>query len=206
MDIMTIGIAGGTGSGKTTITERLRHEFGKNVSVIYHDSYYKAHDELTYEERTRLNYDHPDAFDTELLVEHLKALRRGESILCPIYDYTAYNRSKEFELIKPASVIIVEGLLILQNAALCAEMDIKLFVDADADERILRRITRDVHERGRSLDSVIRQYLETVKPMHEQFIEPSRRNADIIIPQGGYNLVAMDIITERIRSHVNKEN
>ena len=206
MDIMTIGIAGGTGSGKTTITERLRHEFGKNVSVIYHDSYYKAHDELTYEERTRLNYDHPDAFDTELLVEHLKALRRGASILCPIYDYTAYNRSKEFELIKPASVIIVEGLLILQNAALCAEMDIKLFVDADADERILRRITRDVHERGRSLDSVIRQYLETVKPMHEQFIEPSRRNADIIIPQGGYNLVAMDIITERIRSHVNKEN
>ena len=201
-NIITIGIAGGTGSGKTTITRFLQRQFGENVSVIYHDNYYKARNDLSYEERTGINYDCPDAFDTDLLVRDLMALRRGEDVLCPVYDYTVHNRSEKTVLVKSAPVIIVEGILIFQPRELCDLMDIKIFVDTDADVRILRRIVRDVRERGRSLESVVNQYLTTVKPMHEMYVEPSKRNADIIVPEGGHNLVAMQMLTERINAHI----
>ncbi len=203
-DVMVIGIAGGTGSGKTTITKRLVERFKDNVSVINHDNYYKAHHYMTYEERAQLNYDHPDAFETELLVEGLRALKAGRAIDCPVYDYTIHDRSDETITIKPSKIIIVEGILIFQCEELCREMDIKIFVDTDADVRILRRIVRDVRDRGRSLESVVNQYLTTVKPMHEQFVEPSKRNADIIIPEGGHNLVALDMVTERVRAHLER--
>ena len=199
---MVIGIAGGTGSGKTTITRKLVQNFGPDVSVINHDNYYKAHHNMPYEERAKLNYDHPNAFDTDLLVEALKELKQGRSVTCPVYDYTIHDRSSETITIKPARVIIVEGILIFQSRELCDQMDIKIFVDADADVRILRRIVRDVRDRGRSLDSVINQYLSTVKPMHEQFVEPSKRNADIIVPQGGHNRVALEMVMERVRAHL----
>ncbi len=205
MDVLTIGIAGGTGSGKTTITKRIIREFGGDVSVMYHDNYYKAHDDMPYSERCKLNYDHPDAFDTELMLEHLRALKRGEAISCPVYDYSVHNRSDKTVEIHPARVIVVEGILIFAEAALREEMDIKLFVDTDADVRILRRIVRDVRDRGRSLDSVVNQYLSTVKPMHEQFVEPSKRCADVIIPEGGRNLVALSMVMERIRAYLEKK-
>lgn len=202
-DVITIGIAGGTGSGKTTITRRLLQRFPDSVSVVYHDNYYKAHNDMSYEERSKLNYDCPDAFDTELLLRDLAALRRGEEICCPVYDYTVHNRSEKTVLVKPAPVVIVEGILIFEDRRICDLLDIKIFVDTDADVRILRRIVRDVRDRGRSLESVVDQYLTTVKPMHEMYVEPSKRNADIIIPEGGHNLVAMDMLIERINAHVN---
>lgn len=201
-DVITIGIAGGTGSGKTTITRRIIQEFGGDVSVVYHDNYYKRHDDLTYEERTKLNYDHPNAFDTPLLIEHLEALKAGEPVECPVYDYTVHNRSEKTVTIRPAKVIVVEGILIFAEPELCRRMDIKIFVDTDADVRILRRILRDARDRGRDLESIVTQYLTTVKPMHELFVEPSKRNADIIIPEGGHNQVAVDFVMERIRAHV----
>lgn len=203
-DVIVIGIAGGTGSGKTTITRKIMQRFGGNVSVIYHDNYYKAHHGMSYEERSKLNYDHPDAFDTERLVEDLKKLRRGEVVRSPLYDYTIHDRSDKTVTVKPARVIIVEGLLIFASEKLCELMDIKIFVDTDADVRILRRIVRDVRDRGRSLESVVNQYLTTVKPMHEQFVEPSKRKADIIIPEGGYNQVALEMVLERVRAHLDK--
>ena len=202
MDTMIIGIAGGTGSGKTTLTEKLKAEFGEDVSVLYHDNYYKSHSEMPYEERTRLNYDHPDAFETDLMIRDIQALRRGETVRCPVYDYTIHDRSGETVEVRPTKVIIIEGILIFENQALRDLMDIKIFVDADADVRILRRIMRDVKKRGRSLDSVVNQYLTTVKPMHQQFVEPSKRYADIVVLEGGHNLVALDMIIQRIRSHV----
>ena len=192
-DVITIGIAGGTGSGKTTITRRLLQRFPESVSVVYHDNYYKAHDDMTYEQRSHLNYDCPDAFDTELLLRDLAALRRGEEIRCPVYDYTVHNRSEKTVLVKPAPVVIVEGILIFEDKRICDLLDIKIFVDTDAD----------VRDRGRSLESVVDQYLTTVKPMHEMYVEPSKRNADIIVPEGGHNLVAMDMLIERINAHVN---
>lgn len=201
-DVITIGIAGGTGSGKTTITRRIMQEFGGDVSVVYHDNYYKRHDDLTYEERTKLNYDHPNAFDTPLLIDHLEALKAGEPVECPVYDYTVHNRSEKTVTIRPAKVIVVEGILIFAEPELCRRMDIKIFVDTDADVRILRRILRDTRDRGRDLESIVTQYLTTVKPMHELFVEPSKRNADIIIPEGGHNQVAVDFVMERIRAHV----
>lgn len=201
-DVITIGIAGGTGSGKTTITRRIMQEFGGDVSVVYHDNYYKRHDDLTYEERTKLNYDHPNAFDTPLLIEHLEALKEGKPVECPVYDYTVHNRSEKTVTIRPAKVIVVEGILIFAEPELCRRMDIKIFVDTDADVRILRRILRDTRDRGRDLESIVTQYLTTVKPMHELFVEPSKRNADIIIPEGGHNQVAVDFVMERIRAHV----
>ena len=201
-NILVIGIAGGTGSGKTTITRRIMQEFGGDVSVVYHDNYYKRHDDLTYEERTKLNYDHPNAFDTPLLIEHLEALKAGEPVECPVYDYTVHNRSEKTVTIRPAKVIVVEGILIFAEPELCRRMDIKIFVDTDADVRILRRILRDTRDRGRDLESIVTQYLTTVKPMHELFVEPSKRNADIIIPEGGHNQVAVDFVMERIRAHV----
>lgn len=202
METLIIGIAGGTGSGKTTLTQKLLERFGENVSVVYHDNYYKRLDDMTYEQRCKVNYDHPDAFDTDLMVADLDKLRRGETVHCPVYDYTIHNRSDRTVEIKPTKVILVDGILIFENKALRERMDIKIFVDTDADVRILRRILRDVKERERSLDSVVTQYLTTVKPMHEQFVQPSRQYADIVVLEGGHNLVALDMIVERIRSHV----
>ena len=204
-NILVIGIAGGTGSGKSTLTKQLVNHFGDQITVLKHDDYYKAHDEMTYEERTHLNYDHPNAFDTDLMLQHLRQLKKGEPINCPIYDYTVHNRSRNFQVIYPTNVSIVEGILIFENKELCKEMDIKIFVDTDADIRIIRRIQRDVIERARSLESVISQYMNTVKPMHEEFVEPSKKNADIIVLEGGMNLVAMDMIKNRIRQHLSTQ-
>jgi len=201
-DIMIIGIAGGTGSGKTTLTERLKKRFGEDVMVVYHDNYYKRNDHMTYDERCLLNYDHPDAFDTDLMISHVEGLRNGESIECPVYDFTVHNRSDRTVMIRPTKVIIIEGILIFQNEVLRNLMDIKIFVDTDADVRILRRIMRDVKQRGRSLDSVVNQYLTTVKPMHEQFVEPSKRASDIVVLEGGNNVVALDILIQRVHNHV----
>ena len=170
--------------------------------MLNHNSYYKRHDELPYEERCKLNYDHPDSFDTELLVQHLQALRRGESVKVPVYDYTIHNRSDKTITVHPAPVIIVEGILIFASQELCDMMDMKVFVDTDADVRILRRIVRDVKERGRTLDSVVNQYLTTVKPMHEQFVEPSKRKADLIVPEGGRNMVALDMLIKWVATHL----
>ena len=202
MDTMILGIAGGTGSGKTTLTRKLCETFGADVSVVYHDNYYKKHTDMTYQERAALNYDHPDAFDTALMVADLNRLAAGQIIRCPVYDYTIHNRSEETVEVRPTKVVIVEGILIFENKALRNLMDVKIFVDTDADVRILRRILRDVKERGRSLDSVISQYLTTVKPMHEQFVQPSRQHADIVVLEGGHNLVALDMIIQRVRSHI----
>ena len=200
--VMVIGIAGGTGSGKTTITRKLMQRFGADVSVIYHDNYYKAHHNMPYEERAKLNYDQPDAFDTDQLIEAVRALKKGRSVICPVYDYSIHDRSEKTITVKPAKVILVEGILIFENKELCELMDIKVFVDADADVRILRRIVRDVRDRGRSLESVVNQYLSTVKPMHEKYVEPSKRNADIIVPEGGHNKVALELLMERVRAHL----
>ena len=204
-DIMVIGIAGGTGSGKTTITLRLIQAFGEEVSVVHHDNYYKAHHDMPYEERAKLNYDHPNAFDTDLMLRHIRQLKAGKSIQCPVYDYSIHDRTDKTVLIRPPRVIIVEGILIYESLELCKEMDIKIYVDTDADVRILRRIVRDVRDRGRSLESVINQYLSTVKPMHEAFVEPSKRRADVIVPEGGHNLVALDMVIQRVRAHLESE-
>ncbi len=204
MDVMILGIAGGTGSGKTTLTRRLKERFGDEVSVVYHDNYYKRRDDLTYEERCAINYDHPNAFDTDMLLEHLAQLKAGHAVECPVYDYTVHNRSDKTVLIQPAPVIIVEGILLFAFPELCDLMDIKVFVDTDADVRILRRIVRDVNKRGRTLESVISQYLTTVKPMHEQFVEPSKRKADIIVPEGGKNTVALEMLVHRVSSHLGR--
>lgn len=201
-DYLVIGIAGGSGSGKTTLTNQIAAQFLEQVTVIKHDNYYKSHDDMDYDERSRLNYAHPNAFDTELMIEHLKALKKGESIECPIYDYTIHNRSKDTITIVPNKVIIVEGILIFENKDLCDLMDIRIFVDTDADLRIIRRIQRDVMERARSLESVINQYIETVKPMHEQYVEPSKKNANVIVPEGGYNQAAMEMIRNHIKNHL----
>ncbi len=203
-DIIIIGIAGGTGSGKTTITQTLKEHFGSDVSVIYHDNYYKAHHDLSYDERKKLNYDHPNSFDTDLMVSDLNKLKNGEAIECPVYDYTIHDRSNTTMTIRPSRVIIVEGILIFYDERVRDLCDIKIFVDTDADVRILRRIKRDVNERGRSLDSVIDQYLDTVKPMHEAFVEPTKKFADIIIPEGGKNRVAMEMVINRVQSHLGK--
>ena len=204
--VLVIGIAGGTGSGKTTITRKLMQRFGNDVSVIYHDNYYKAHHNMPYEERAKLNYDQPDAFDTDQLIEAVRALKKGRSVICPVYDYSIHDRSEKTVTVKPARVVIVEGILIFENKELCSLLDIKVFVDADADVRILRRIVRDVRDRGRSLESVVNQYLSTVKPMHEKYVEPSKRNADIIVPEGGHNKVAPELLMQRVQAHLEGKN
>lgn len=200
--VMVIGIAGGTGSGKSTITRRLMQRFGNDVTAISYDNYYKAQHEIPFEERIKVNYDHPDAFDTERFLKDLRALKAGRTVQCPVYDFSIHDRLEQTKTVRPAKVILVEGILIFASQELCDEMDIRLFVDTDADVRILRRIVRDVRDRGRSLESVVNQYLNTVKPMHEQFVEPSKKRADIIIPEGGHNLVALDMIMERVRAHL----
>jgi uridine kinase len=204
-DVVVIGVAGGTGSGKSTLVKRLQEAFrNDDVATICHDFYYKAHSELSYEERTKLNYDHPEAFDTWLMVEHIKALKEGKAVECPTYSFVEHNRAKETQHIEPSKVIIVDGILIFENEELRNIMDIKVFVDTDADIRLARRILRDVRERGRSMESVISQYTTTVKPMHEQFVEPSKRHADVIIPEGGFNSVAVSMLIQNIRSIVDK--
>lgn len=201
MKTLIIGIAGGTGSGKTTLTDHLARHFGSNISVVHHDNYYKRQD-VPFEERCRQNYDHPDAFDTDRMVSDLRALKAGKTIHCPVYDYSIHNRTDETVTIHPTPVVIVEGILLFHDPALRELLDIKIFVETDADVRILRRALRDVEERGRTLQSVVHQYLTTVKPMHEQFVEPSRKYADIIVLEGGHNLVALDMIMQRIAGHI----
>lgn len=201
-DVLTVGIAGGSGCGKTTLTESLLERFGNDVCVVHHDSYYRAHDDLTYDERIKLNYDCPESFETPLMAEHLRLLADGRSIHCPVYDFVSYNRSSLTTLIEPRPVIVVEGILIFAEAELLSLMDIKAFVDADADIRLARRLLRDVRERGRSLESVVEQWQTTVKPMYERYVEPSKRNADIIIPEGGKNAVALDLVMGRIERHL----
>ena len=200
--ILVIGIAGGTGSGKTTLMNNLINAFRDHVTLLSHDNYYKRHDELTYEERCQLNYDEPAALETDLMAANLDQLRKGEAIDCPVYDFTQHNRSDKTIRIVPRKVIIVEGILIFENKELRDLMDIRIFVDTDADVRLCRRILRDVEERGRSLESVLSQYQTTVKPMHEMYVEPSKKFANIIVPEGGQNYVALDMITGRIRRHL----
>lgn len=204
-NILVIGIAGGTGSGKTTLMNNLIAQFRDDVTILSHDNYYKRHDELTYEERCRLNYDEPAALETELMAAHLEQLRKGEAIDCPVYDFTRHNRSDKTIRIEPRKVIIVEGILIFENQQLRDLMDIRVFVDTDSDVRLCRRILRDVKERGRSLESVLSQYQNTVKPMHELYVEPSKKFANIIVPEGGQNFVALDMITGRIRRHLEEK-
>ena len=201
-NILVIGIAGGSGSGKTTLTKKLMEKFGDNITVLSHDNYYKRHDELTYEERAQLNYDEPEALDTSLMVYQLDQLRHGQAIDCPVYDFTQHNRSNETIRINPERVILVEGIMIFASEELRNLMDIRIFVDTDADIRLCRRIKRDVTKRGRSLESVINQYKTTVKPMHEKHVEPSKKYADLVVPEGGKNVVALDMIEGRIRHHL----
>ena len=205
MSAIIIGIAGGTGSGKTTLTRHLKEHFGSDVTVVGHDSYYKRQEGKTYEQRARQNYDHPGAFDTDLLIQHLRELKEGRPIQCPVYSYVDHNRTDQTVEIVPTKVLIVEGILIFQDPVLREMLDIKIFVETDADERILRRALRDVEERGRTLRSVVTQYLTTVKPMHEQYVEPSRKYADIIVLEGGHNLVALEMIMQRIQNHIDQE-
>ena len=200
IDPIIIGIAGGTGSGKSTLADNIKKEFAHNITMISHDCYYKAHPELPFEERTKLNYDHPDSIETSLLTEHLKELKKGNSIERPEYSFINHQREDKTVTVVPKKVIIVDGILIFENKELRDLMDIKIFVDTDADIRFIRRLLRDVQERGRTLDSVVTQYCTTVKPMHEQFVEPSKKYADIIVPEGGYNTVALNMIIEKIRS------
>ncbi len=197
MKPLIIGIAGGTGSGKTTLTNSLLEKFDGQVGVIYHDNYYKRNDHLTYEQRCLLNYDAPEAFDNDLLVTHLKALIAGQTIETPVYDFADHNRSDETLIVEPQPIIILEGILIFAEPEIRDLCDIKLFVDTDADVRILRRLRRDVIERGRTIESVEAQYLTTVKPMHELHVEPSKRHVDMIIPEG-VNVVALDMLFHRI--------
>ena len=201
-NILVIGIAGGTGSGKTTLMKRIVEQFGDVVSVLSHDNYYRRLDHLPMEERVKVNYDEPKALETDLMARHLQMLREGQAIDCPVYDFSQHNRSQETIHIEPRQVIIVEGILIFENRALRELMDIRIFVDTDADIRLCRRIKRDVNKRGRTMESVIEQYQTTVKPMHEKYVEPSKRHAHIVVPEGGKNLVALDMIMGRIRRHL----
>jgi len=198
MESIVIGVAGGTGSGKSTFTNRLKEAFGDSVAVLYHDNYYRRHDEIPFEERKKMNYDHPDALETDLLVYHLKKLKNGEAVECPVYDYSQHNRSDKHIHVEPKKIILVEGILLLADPRVRDLLDIKIFVEADADERILRRIVRDVKERGRDLDNIVQQYLTTVKPMHYLYVEPTKATADIII-NSGMNDVAFDIVRSKIQ-------
>ena len=201
MEVTVIGVAGGTGSGKSTLVKRLQEAFaGDDVATLCHDYYYKAHPELTYEQRTKLNYDHPQAFDTDMMVEHVRALKNNVPIEHPVYSFVDHDRMAERVSVKPSRVLIIDGILIFENKELRDLMDIKVFVDTDADVRLARRILRDVRDRGRTMESVIAQYCQTVKPMHEEFVEPSKRHADVIIPEGGFNSVAVRMLISNIRS------
>lgn len=203
--ICVLGVAGGSASGKTTIINKLQDYFGEDIAVISHDSYYKAHPEMTYEERSQLNYDHPDSFESDRMAEDVRKLIKGHPIDMPVYDYVIHNRSDETIHIEPKTVIVMEGILILENKELRDLMDIKIFVDTDADERLMRRIKRDMIERGRSIESIIDQYAKTVKPMHEEFVEPSKKHADIIIPRGGENEAGLDMLITYMNKKLHAE-
>ena len=199
-NVIVIGIAGGTGSGKSTLVQKIKEEFRDEIAILSHDFYYKRHDDMSYEDRCALNYDHPNAFDTDLMIEHIRQLKAWTVVERPVYDFSIHNRVDETVAVHPAKVVVAEGILIFENQELRDLCDIKVFIDTDSDVRILRRILRDVRERGRTLDSVVSQYLTTVKPMHEQFVEPSKKYVDLIIPEGGYNRVALEMMNERIHS------
>jgi uridine kinase len=201
-NILVIGIAGGSGSGKTTLMNNIVSRFEDNITVLSHDSYYRRHDDMTYEERCQLNYDEPAALETDLMVRHLDQLRQGIAIDCPVYDFTVHNRSDEVVRIEPRKVIIVEGILIFENPELRDLMDIRIFVDTDADIRLCRRVKRDVNKRGRTLESVLTQYQQTVKPMYEKFVEPSKKYAHLLVPEGGKNAVALDLVVNLIEKHI----
>ncbi len=201
---LVIGIAGGSGSGKPTLTRTIEHEFEGLTAVLNHDNYYKANDGLTYEERERLNYDEPAAFDNDLFTEHLAKLRRGECVECPVYDYREHNRTADTVLLEAKPIVLVDGILIFTEKRICEQLDLRIFVDTDADIRFIRRLSRDVSERKRSMKSVIEQYQTTVKPMHEKYVEPSKREANIIVPEGGENRVAADMIKSYIREYLAK--
>ena len=201
-NILVIGIAGGTGSGKSTLMEELVHRFGDEVTVLSHDNYYRRRDGISMEDRQKINYDEPAALETDLMAKHLDQLRRGETVECPVYDFTQHNRSDRTMTLVPKRVIIVEGILIFENKELRDLMDIRIFVDTDADVRLCRRIARDVNERGRTLESVLDQYQTTVKPMHELYVEPSKKFANTVVPEGGRNFVALDLILSRIQKHL----
>ena len=204
METIIIGIAGGTGSGKSTFTNRIKDEFGADVAVLYHDNYYRDQSHMTFEERTKTNYDHPDSIETELLIEHLNELKKGNAIECPVYDYSQHNRSNKVTTVEPKRVILLEGILVLADERLRDLIDIKVFVEADADERILRRVIRDVKERGRDIEGVVEQYLTTVKPMHYLYVEPTRSTADIVI-NSGKNPIAFDLVRTSIHKLLNGE-
>ncbi len=205
MERIIIGIAGGTGSGKTTIAKKLYQSFSKDAVILSHDFYYKPHDNLPFEERCKVNYDHPDSLDTDLLVSHLDELKKGHAIMHPTYDFSRHSRNAQWEKTESARLIIVEGILIFTDKRLCDLCDVKLFVDTDADVRFIRRLRRDVSRRGRTMDSVINQYLTTVKPMHELFVEPSKAKADLIIPEGGHNVIAISMIVDAINKKLAKK-
>jgi uridine kinase len=201
MQPIVLGVAGGSGSGKTTVVRAMVASLGTDqVTVIHHDSYYRDTSHLDIEERRQINYDHPDSLETELLVEHLKELRSGRPAAAPIYDFAEHTRLPQRDHVQPRKVIIVDGLLILWDAQLRGLMDIKVFVDTDSDLRFIRRLERDISERGRTAESVIQQYMRTVRPMHLEFVEPSKRYADLIVPQGGHNRVAVDMLVTKVRS------
>lgn len=202
MESTIIGVAGGTASGKSTIVKALKDHFGDDLVVILHDNYYKAHDELPYEKRKNLNYDHPSSFETERMIEDLKALKRGETVEMPTYDYKIHNRSDETITVSPRPLILVEGILILENKELRDLCEVKIFVDADSDVRLMRRLMRDTKERDRTVESVLEQYISTVKPMHETFVEPSKKYADIIVPKGGQNEIALEMLIRHLESLV----
>lgn len=199
-EMLIIGIAGGTGSGKSTITERMKSIFGEDVTVLNHDNYYRKQVGKTYEERCQVNYDHPDSLETDLMAKHIQKLREGKSIHCPVYDFTVHNRTERTVEIHPTKVLIIDGILILADEALRNLMTVKIFVDTPDDIRILRRLKRDINQRARTLESVTSQYLTTVRPMHEQFVAPSKKFADIIIPEGGKNPIAMKMLEDYIRA------
>ena len=204
-DCIVIGVAGGTGSGKSTFTNRIKSEFGDGIAVVYHDNYYKCRDGVSFEDRKKINYDHPDALETSLLISHIRALKDGQSVECPVYDFTQHNRSKDTMLINPRKVIIVEGILVLQDEELRDLLDVKVFVEADADERIMRRAIRDMKERSRDLEGIFEQYINTVKPMHYLYVEPTKYLADIVI-NSGMNDVAFDFMKTKISMLLLGEN
>ena len=207
MNTTIIGVAGGTASGKSTLVKKLQEAFeGESVITLCHDYYYKAHDDLSFEERTKLNYDHPGAFDTDMMIEDIIKLKKGRSVFRPVYSVVNHNRTDKTVKVEPAQVIIIDGILILENRTLRELMDVKVYVDTDPDVRLGRRLLRDVQERGRSIESVLTQYFCTVKPMHDEFVEPSKRYADIIIPEGGFNSVAVSMLIHNINSLIHHES
>lgn len=207
MNTTIIGVAGGTASGKSTLVKKLQEAFeGESVITLCHDYYYKAHDDLSFEERTKLNYDHPGAFDTDMMIEDIMKLKKGRSVFRPVYSFVNHNRTDKIVKVEPAQVIIIDGILILENRTLRELMDVKVYVDTDPDVRLGRRLLRDVQERGRSIESVLTQYFCTVKPMHDEFVEPSKRYADIIIPEGGFNSVAVSMLIHNINSLIHHES